>query len=321
MSITDNPIFIDADAARTWLENLLWPEGAVCPHCGVIGAAYQLHGKAHRAGVYKCKGCDEQFTVTVGTVMERSHIPLNKWLLAFHLMAASKKGMSAHQMHRMLGLTYKSAWFMCHRIREAMREGHFTLPLGGQNKVVEADETYVGGKEKNKHASKRTPGRQGGAGKEAVVSLVEREGRVRSHHVASVSAKTLRPILNEQIDKRSHIMTDEATVYPGVTQQFAGHSTVNHGIGEYVRGGFFHTNTVEGYFSVFKRGIIGTYHHVSPEHLKRYLAEFDFRYNERAALGINDADRMEKVAKGVVGKRVTYRRTGGATETQAHAAP
>jgi transposase-like protein len=314
MSITDNPIFNDADKARQWLERLLWVDGPVCPHCGLIGAAYALQGKAHRAGVYKCKGCDQQFTVTVGTVMERSHIPLNKWLLAFHLMAASKKGMSAHQMHRMLGLTYKTAWFMCHRIREAMREGHFVLPLGGQNKVVEADETYVGGKVKNMHASKRPNNGRGPVGKEAVVSLVEREGRVRSHHVPSVSAKTLRPILESQIDKRTHIMTDESTVYPAVTGMFAGHSTVNHGIEEYVRGGFFHTNTVEGYFSVFKRGIVGTYHHVSPEHLKRYLAEFDFRYNERAALGVNDAERMEKVAKGVVGKRVTYRRTGGTAQ-------
>ena len=314
MSITDNPIFNDADKAREWLEGLLWVDGPVCPHCGLIGAAYRLQGNAHRAGVYKCRGCDQQFTVTVGTVMERSHIPLNKWLLAFHLMAASKKGMSAHQMHRMLGLTYKTAWFMCHRIREAMRDGHFIAPLGGQNKVVEADETYVGGKVKNMHASKRPNNGRGAVGKEAVVSLVEREGRVRSHHVPSVSAKTLRPILESQIDKRTHIMTDESTVYPAVTGMFAGHSTVNHGIEEYVRGGFFQTNTVEGYFSVFKRGIVGTYHHVSPGHLKRYLAEFDFRYNERAALGVNDAERMEKVAKGVVGKRVTYRRTGGAAQ-------
>lgn len=315
MSITDNPIYNDAAAARVWLEAQVWPDGAVCPHCGMVGACYPLRGKAQRPGLYRCKGCDDQFTVTVGTIMERSHIPLHKWLLAIRLMTSSKKGMSAHQMHRMLGITYKSAWFMCHRIREAMRDGNLEI-MGGQNKVVEVDETYVGGKEGNKHPSKRRQGMQGGKGKEAVVSLVEREGRVRSHHVPVVNGKTLRPILNEQIDRRTHIMTDESPVYPSITGPFAGHSTVNHGIEEYVRGGFFHTNTVEGYFSTFKRGVIGTYHHVSATHLKRYLAEFDFRYNERTALGVTDDQRMEKAAKGISGKRLTYRRTGGATETQ-----
>ena len=234
-------------------------------------------------------------------------------------MAASKKGMSAHQMHRMIGITYKSAWFLCHRIREAMREGKLTM-LGGQNKVVEADETYVGGKEKNKHAHKRQEGMQGGKGKEAVLALVERDGRVRSHHVASVNAKTLRPILNDQIDKRTHIMTDEAVVYSAVTSQFAGHSTVNHSIEEYVRGGFFHTNTVESYFATLKRGVYGTFHHVSQQHLKRYLCEFDFRYNERASQGVTDEERMTKAAKGIVGKRLTYRRIGGTEEASEAAA-
>jgi transposase-like protein len=314
MSITDNPIFTDADKAREWLESVLWQDGPICPHCGIVGAAYALRNAKNRPGLYKCKGCEQQFTVTVGTIMERSHIPLNKWLLAFHLMAASKKGMSAHQIGRMLGLTYKSAWFMCHRIREAMREGKFPDLLGGPNKVVEVDETYVGGKETNKHKSKRQKGMHGGKGKEPVMSLVERGGRVSSHHVPKVTAKTLKPLLKEQIDAASFLMTDESVVYTPIGEAFAGHGTVNHSIQEYVRGFFFHTNTVEGYFAIFKRGITGTFHHVSEQHLKRYLGEFDFRYNERAALGVNDNERMVKVAKGVVGKRLTYRRTRGAEE-------
>ncbi len=300
MSLTKNPVFTDAEKAREWLEKLLWPSGTVCPHCGLVDCAYQLNGKAHRPGVYKCKGCEKQFTVTVNTIFERSHIPLNTWLLAFHLMVASKKGISAHQLHRMLGMTYKTAWFMAHRIREALREGKLAGPLGGTNKVVEADETYVGGKAANR--------RNHVPPKEAVFALVERDGKVRSRHVPNVNAKTLRPILAEQVAKASYVMTDDATVYPGIAKDFAGHGTVNHSIQEYVRGGFWHTNTVENYFSILKRGVIGTYHHVSAEHLKRYLAEFDFRYNERAALGVTDAERAEKAVRGVAGKRLTYRR-------------
>jgi len=314
MNLADNPIFHDADAAREWLEQLLWPDGPVCPHCGLIGAAYALHGRKQRAGLYECKGCAEQFTVTVGTVCERSHIPLNKWVLALHLIMSSKKGISAHQMHRMLGITYKSAWFMMHRIREALSTG-FAAKLGGANKVVEVDETYVGGKEANKHKSKREAGRQGGKGKAPVLALVEREGTVRSQHIANVNGKTLGPILHDNIDRATHLMTDEATVYPPLARGFAGHSSVNHSAEEYVRlAGFAHTNTVENYFSILKRGIVGVYHHVSEAHLHRYLAEFDFRYNERAKLGINDAERATKAAKGIVGKRLTYRRIGRAEE-------
>jgi transposase-like protein len=312
MNFADNPIFHDAEAARAWLEALLWPDGPVCPHCGLIGAAYPLHGKKQRAGLYECKGCAEQFTVTVGTVCERSHIPLHKWVLALHLIMSSKKGISAHQMHRMLGITYKSAWFMMHRIREALATG-FAAKLGGSNKVVEIDETYVGGKEGNKHKWKRTPGSQGGANKVPVLALVEREGHVRSQHVANVNGKTLGPILHDNIDRATHLMTDDAMVYPPLAKGFAGHSSVNHSAEEYVRlAGFAHTNTVENYFSILKRGIIGTYHHVSEAHLHRYLAEFDYRYNERAALGINDAERATKAAKGIVGKRLTYRRASRA---------
>ncbi len=256
-NLTD-PIFHDEDAARAHLEAIRWPDGPTCPHCGALTENItRLQGKSHRPGLFQCNACREHFTVQVGSVMERSHVPLAKWVLGFHLMAASKKGMSAQQLHRMLGVTYKTAWFLGHRIREAMRPfDDSASPLGGENKVVEIDETYVGGKEKNKHARKRIPGSRGGANKEAVVTLVERDGKVRSHHVPAVTAKNLGPILAAQIDAATHIMTDEAKIYPAVTGGFSGHSTVNHSIGEYVRdGGFAHTNTAEGYFAILKRGI------------------------------------------------------------------
>jgi transposase-like protein len=316
MSLADDPIFHDAEAARAWLEALLWPDGAVCPHCGLIGCAYTMRGKTQRPGLYKCKGCEEQFTVTVGTLFESSHIPLNKWVLAFQLMVASKKGMSAHQMHRMLGITYKSAWFMCHRIRAALADGALPAKLGGENRVVEIDEAYIGGKEANKHKSKRRSGRQGGAGKAPVVALVERDGTVRSQYVVTVNAKTLKPILQAGVDKRSYLMTDDSSIYPPIAKDYAGHGSVNHSAEEYVRGQFWHTNTVENYFSILKRGITGVYHHVSEGHLDRYLTEFDFRYNQRISLGVNDDQRMEKAAKGIVGKRLTYRRTRGAEKAE-----
>jgi transposase-like protein len=299
--LTD-PIFADENAAREHFETLRWPDGPVCPHCGSVDSATELRGKSTRPGVYKCHGCKKPFTATVGTLYERSHIPLHKWLLATHLMCASKKGMSAHQLYRMLGFgSYRTAWFMAHRIREGMRELHPESggPLGGANKVVEVDESYVGGKARNRKG--KVPA------KEAVVALVERSGRVRSHHVPEVTAKTLRPILKAQLDHRSYVMTDEGTVYPPITSEFGGHGTVNHSIEEYVRGGFWHTNTVESYFSILKRGITGTYHHVSARHLKRYLGEFDFRHNERAALGTDDAKRAKKAVVGIAGKRLTYR--------------
>jgi transposase-like protein len=303
-----NPIFTNEEAARKHFEAIRWPDGVVCPHCGVVGEATELQGKSTRPGLYKCRACQKPFTATMGTLYERSHIPLHKWLLATHLMAASKKGMSAHQLWRMLGFgSYRTAWFMAHRIREGMAplKGKAD-PLGGEGKIVEADTTYIGGKEKNKHRNKRTKGNIGGKGKMIAHTLVERGGRARSDHVANVAGKTLRPIVMKQVSRKSSFMTDTAGGYMEMGKEFARHEMVDHGAGEYVRGDA-HSNTVEGYFATLKRGIIGTYHHVSEVHLKRYLAEFDFRYNERMALGVTDAARADKAVKGVEGKRLTYR--------------
>jgi hypothetical protein len=256
--------------------------------------------KGGRAGLRRCGPCKREFTVTVGTIFERSHIKLHKWFQAAHLMASSKKGISAHQLHRTLKVTYKTAWFMEHRLREAMRELHPAM-LGGEGKTVEIDETYIGGLEENKHRAKRLP--RGVGGKEIAFALVERGGKVRSHHVPTVSSISLGPILREQLDRAAKVMSDDAPYTNGI---LTGHETVNHSIGEYVRGDV-HTNTIEGYFSILKRGIIGTYHHVSAKHLKRYLAEFDFRYNERSALGVTDDIRADRLVAGIVGKRLTYR--------------
>lgn len=292
-----NPIYSDANKAREHLEALHWPNGPVCPRCRETTRVKRLAGKSTRPGVVMCNACRKPFTVTVGTIFEDSKIPLNKWLLAFRLMAGSKKGISAHQLHRSLGITYKSAWFMAHRIREAMNmepEG----PLGGPGAVVEADETYVGGKAKNR--ATRKP-----AEKKAVVALVERDGHARSFHVANVNAKTLRPLIVTNIDRASVLMTDESPVYVRTGREFTNHYSVNHGAREFVTtGGFKHSNTAENFFSIFKRGVIGTYHHMSEAHLARYCAEFDFRYNTRK---ISDTERAEIAIIGAVGKRLTYR--------------
>ena len=308
MNQFNNPIFTDESKAREWLEARVWPEGPVCPHCGEAEKLHRMEGDAHRAGLLNCNSCRKQFTVTVGTLFERYKIPLTKWLLATFLLSASKKGISTHQMHRMIGVSYKSTWFMMHRIREAMRPLNPTEPMGGEGKTVEADETYVGGKEKNKHVGKRNRGNIGGTGKEIAFALVERGGSVRSFHVPSVNAKTLCPILVSQVSRATSLMTDDAGQYRHMGNEFAKHEVVNHGINEYVRGNA-HTNTIEGYFSILKRGITGTYHHVSPQHLKRYLGEFDFRYNNRSALKIDDMTRASEALKGIKGKRLTYRRT------------
>ena len=250
MNDFSNPIFHNETKARKWLEARLWPDGPICPHCGVIGEATLMKGKSHRPGLYQCnsKGCRKPFSVTVGTLYERSKVPLHKWLAATHLMMASKKGMSALQIGRMLDLSRKTAWFVCHRIRESLRETK-PVPIGGRNKVIEADETFVGGKSKNR--KNHVPP------KEAVIALVEREGKVRSFHVQAISAKTLRPILFTTASRKSYLMTDESATYTSIGRGFAGHGTVNHSIQEYVRGGFWHTNTVENYFSILKRGITG----------------------------------------------------------------
>ncbi|MFZ3177181.1 MAG: IS1595 family transposase, partial [Methylovirgula sp.] len=273
-----NPIFHDADKAREWLEARIWKGGRICPHCGVIDASTLMQGKTTRPGLYQCNACREPFTVTVGTLYERSKIPLNKWLAATQLLMSAKNGISALEIGRLLGISKKSSWFLMHRIRESLR-GTDLEPMGGEGKIVEADETFIGGKEKNRHKSDRAESRLGGSwGKEAVFSLVERGAKVRSQHVKSVSANTLRPILKGQIDSASSLMTDDAGQYRHMHKDFARHEVLNHGIEEYVRGDA-HTNTIEGYFSLLKRGIAGTYHHVSQQHLKRYLAEFDYRYN------------------------------------------
>jgi transposase-like protein len=256
-----------------------------------------LQGKSTRPGLIQCNSCLKNFTVTVGTVFERSKVPLNKWMLATYLMSSSKKGMSAHQIHRMLGVTYKTAWFMCHRIREAMDQD--SGPLGGSpEKIVEADETYVGGKSENRAFS-------GIPVKQVVVTLVERDGRARSFHVANVHAATIRPLLFQHADRLSTLMTDEASAYTKAGQSYWSHETVVHRDKQYSKKGGWHTNTVENFFSIFKRGIIGVYHHVSEAHLGRYAREFDFRYNHRS---ISDGERSDQLLRGIVGKRLMYRR-------------
>jgi len=317
-----SPRFQNEDEARKHLEALHWPNGPFCPHCGSfdakrLPAQKGRKTKAHpegmiRKGVVQCNDCRQQYTVTVGTVFESSKVPLNKWLLANHLLCASKKGISGHQMARMLGVTYKTAWFMMHRIREAMKDTH-PGPMGGYGETIEADETYVGGKVKNRSNKQRRnmiaqEGRVSLKSKEAVVSLVERGGRVRSFHVANVNGNTLRHVLVTNADRGSWLMTDDHSGYKAVGTEYVGHGVVAHSKGEYGRAGVFHTNTIEGYFSILKRGIIGVYHHVSKAHLQRYCSEFDFRYNTRK---LNDFERAEQSLLGAVGKRLTYRRAGG----------
>jgi transposase-like protein len=262
---------------------------------------YKFEGKAHRPGVYKCKDCHEQFTVTVGTVFERSKIALNVWLQAVHLICSSKKGMSSHQLHRTLGVTYKTAWFMTHRIREAMTNRPNGL-MGSGGGTVEADETFWG----NNKPRKPSKGR-GYAHKMKVFALVEREGVVRTFHVKDIKAKTLAAIIRENVAPDANLCTDEASMYTKVGREFASHGVVAHGVREYSRGDV-HTNTIEGYFSILKRGLVGTYHKCGEHHLFRYANEFSFRYNNRVKLGVNDQERTNIALKGISGKRLTYRR-------------
>jgi transposase-like protein len=292
-----NPVFTDADKAREHLERLTWPNGPHCPHCGEAENVKRLDGKSHRKGLIQCNSCLKNFTVTVGTVFERSKVPLNKWLLAAVLMSTSKKGMSAHQIHRMLGVTYKTAWFMMHRIREAMKDDG--SPLGGPGKVVESDEAFVGGSRKKRAYRKTAPMKK-------VVSLVERGGRARSFHVANIHHGNVRAALVTNVHRSSTLMTDDARMYWAIGREFAKHGTVLHAAREFSRGDGHHSNTAENFFSILKRGVIGTYHHWSPAHMHRYLAEFDFRYSHK---DITDAERSDELLKGIVGKRLTYRRT------------
>jgi transposase-like protein len=320
------PYFQDADKARERLEGIRWPNGPVCPHCGNCDPdkIRALQGKSHRAGLYQCAECREQFTVTVGTVFERSKIPLHKWLLATHLLASSKKGMSSHQLHRMLGVTYKTAWFMTHRLREAMAIKGARGPMGGEGVVVEADETYIGkkdvqpktrvdGTEFKRGRSGKRRGLPGGVGKRAVVALVERGGSVRTFHVEKADAATVRQIVVTNISRESRLHTDESGIYTKTGREFAAHETVIHSRGEYARGDVT-TNSVEGYFSVFKRGMKGVYQHCGEAHLHRYLAEFDFRFNNRSALGVEDTERADRALAQIEGKRLTYRRIGEASK-------
>jgi transposase-like protein len=309
------PQFTNEDKAREHLEALRWPDGPFCPHCGSF-AAKRLPAqrgrptKAHpegaiRNGVIQCNDCRKQYSVTVGTVFESSKIPLHKWLLANHLLCASKKGMSAHQLHRMLAITYKSAWFMFHRIREAMRSDDLS-PMGGNGTPVEVDETYIG-RRKGKDVK-----RGGQSHKMAVISLIDREtGAARSYTFTNFRADEIHPIVRNNIAREARLMTDDARMYWKVGREFSAHGWTLHGANQYVdkNDRTIHTNTVEGYFSIFKRGMRGVYQHCGEQHLHRYLAEFDFRYTNRSANGIEDAERADIALKGIAGKRVTYRRT------------
>ena len=313
-NLLKNPIFQDETKAREWLEARVWPTGATCPHCGNADAEKitKLEGKAHRPGVYQCNEteCREQFTVTVKTVFERSKIPLTKWLAALFLMTASKKGVSAHQVHRMLGISYKSTWFMMHRLREAMRTGGLA-PMGGAGSTVEIDETYIG---KNVYAPKGRK-KPGSAYRNVVLTLVERGGSARSFHVEGTRIYDVLPIIRENIARETIINTDQGSWYNWIGTEFAEHQTVNHADEEYVRregANVITTNTVEGYYAIFKRGMKGVYQHCGEKHLHRYMAEFDFRYSNRAALGVDDTARAELLAQGIKGKRLTYRRANSA---------
>jgi hypothetical protein len=294
-----NPIFNDETASWKHFEAVRWPDGPICPHCGVINSADPIIGKTARHGLCRCQECVKQFTATIGTIYEGSHIPMHKWLLAAHLMCASKKGMSAHQLWRMLGFgSYRTAWFMCHRIREAMMPKSIG-PIGGQNRVVEADETLIGGKKKNRAFAKKEPK------KHTVLTLVDRDGESRSFHVANVKAKTLRETIVKAASRKSYLATDELASYEKIGKEFSGHGTVNHSADEYARlGSFIHVNTAECRFSLMKRAVFGTHHSISEAHLPRYLAEWDYKWNTRK---IGDAERAAIAVKGGDGKRLQYR--------------
>ena len=304
-SLLSQPYLQDEEAAYAFVESRIWPRGAVCPHCGGTERNKRMEGNATRAGLYKCYDCRKQFTVKVGTIFESSHIKMHLWLQAIFLIASSKKGISSNQLARTLGITLKSAWFMSHRIREAMRDDSGIL--GGGGSIVEADETYMG-------ANKGEKVKKGGAHRAKVLSLVSREGKTRSFHVANVDADNLKPILLSHIAKDTHLMTDGARHYKVIGKEFDLHESTNHSQKQYakdseVKGVRAHSNTVESYFGILKRGITGTYHHVSEHHLQRYVNEFDFRFSNRSANGVEDFERAVNLLVGVKGKRLTYQTT------------
>lgn len=299
-SVLDAKHFHDEEAAYAYLEARVWPNGPVCPRCGWHDRISKMGGKSTRVGVYKCYQCRKPFRVTVGTVFESSHVPLRLWLQCVHLMASSKKGISSNQLSRTLGVTLKTAWFMSHRVREAMKVLGME-PIGGAGKIVESDETYIG------RVEGMAKGRAGGAHKNAVLTLVERGGSARSFHLDNMKMEQIAPLVLQNVLRESHLMTDEARHYTAIGKNFAAHDAVRHSIGEYVRDGVAHSNTVENYYSIFKRGMKGVYQHCKEKHLHRYLAEFDFRYSNRVALGVNDVARADRALKGIVGKRLTYR--------------
>jgi transposase-like protein len=321
MSVLNKPYFHDEAEAFKHVESILWANGRVCSHCGTVDRSYPLTGVRTKAskknpngverhGLYKCRDCRKQFTVRIGTIFEESHLPLHIWLQAIHLVASSKKGISAHQLHRVLEVQYKTAWFLEHRIREAMRVGALA-PMGGAGGIVEVDETYIGKIDAISRKEYLTLN-QGAARamKNAVLTLVERGGSARSFHIENASVGTVLPILMANLSRETALMTDKAKVYQGtIGSQFASHDVVDHGTFEWTRG-HIGTNTVESFYAIFKRGMRGVYQHCSEKHLHRYLAEFDFRYSNRSALGVEDQERAERALMGAKGKRLTYRRTG-----------
>jgi transposase-like protein len=303
-----HPHFHSEDAAREWFEKARWPHGPVCPHCKGI-----KHYATSKAGRYRCgsKECRKDFTVMTGTVMERSHVKLTQWAMSFYLACSSKKGFSAHQLHRAIGCEYNTAWFIHHRIMEAMHRGGLDIPpLGGDGHIVESDETYYGNTEEPRVSPQRKGrpftkgGKNGPHSKRPIVALVERGGRMRAFHVAVADQATVSKIAKDNITKESRLHTDESRLYGFAADHFTGHETVKHSAEEYVRykdGELIHTNSAEGFFSIFKRGMSGIYQHFSEKHLHRYLAEFDFRYNYRTALGFTDEERTIAAVRGAEG--------------------
>lgn len=318
MSVLSKPYFHDEAAAFTQVEAILWPNGPVCPHCQNAERIYSLGGVKGktgklRHGLRKCGACRKQFTVRIGTIFEESHLPLHKWLQAIHLVCSSKKGISAHQLHRILEVQYKTAWFLHHRIREAMRAGDLS-PMGGAGGIVEVDETYYGKPDYISAPEKKavmTRGRPSPGYTNVILSLVERGGSVRSFHVDNASVASVYPIIRANLHRESVMMTDALKLYRTIGKEYAAHEWVDHSAKEWVRG-HAGTQTIESMFAIFKRGMKGIYQHCSEKHLHRYLAEFDFRYNNRSALGVEDEARAERTVRGMLGKRLTYRDSRGA---------